>query len=302
MTIFLAILKIIGVLLLSLLCLVVGLVLLLLFVPICYEAEIVSAEKVSVKAKITWLLHLVRLLLKFQDEFSMKLWVLCFSVPFGKQKKDDTENYEHTEQARTVETLKSAEIKSHAESTKETESTDSSEYTKNVDHSENTEHTNDAEFSKCIPKTENVKTKKENWLLRIKRIFGSILDKIKHIGKSMERVKALLEDPHNQAALSHIKDEVFLLLKHICPKKLKVDMAYSTGSPDTTAEVFGILAMFPIGYQNRWKIYPDFEADSLYAKGTIDIKGKIYIYQILFAALRLILDKNCRRFMKKIKK
>lgn len=284
MTIFLAILKIIGVLLLSLLCLGVGFVLLLLFVPICYEAEIVSAEKVFVKAKITWLLHLVRLLLKFQDEFSMKLWVLCFSVPFGKQKKDDTENYEHTEHVDNSEIDRSAE------------------YTQNVDSSENTEHTNDAEFSERIPKTETVKMKEGNWLLRIKRIFGSILDKIKHIGKSMERVKGVLEDPHNQAALSHIKDEVFLLLKHICPKKLKVDMAYSTGSPDTTAEVFGILAMFPIGYQNRWKIYPDFETDSLYAKGTIDIKGKIYIYQILFAALRLILDKNCRRFMKKIKK
>ena len=50
----------------------------------------------------------------------------------------------------------------------------------------------------------------------------------------------------------------------------------------------------------KYKIYPDFEADSFYARGTIDIKGKIYIYQIIFAALRLVLDKNCRRLLKKI--
>ena len=282
MTIFLTILKIIGVILLSLLCLAVGLVLLLLFVPVRYEAEIVSAEKVSVKAKITWLLHFIRLHLNYQNELSMKLWILFFSVPFGKRekKKDDTEDFASTEQAKTVEVPKRMENNNHAETT---ESTDSTE-----------------EHSESITKRETAKPKKENWILRIKRIFASILDKIKHIGKTIESTKAFLADSHNKAAFSHIKNEVFLLLKHICPKKLKMDMSYSTGSPDTTAQVFGILAMFPIGYQNRWKIYPDFEADSFYARGTIDLKGKIYIYQILFAALRLVLDKNCRRLFKKI--
>ena len=291
MTIFLTILKIIGVILLSLLCLAVGLVLLLLFVPIRYEAEIASAEKVSVQANITWLLRFIRLYLNYRDELSMKLWVLFFSVPFGKRekKKDDTETFASTEPAKTVEVPKRMENNNHAKTTESTDSTETAE------HLESTE-----EHSESVTKRETEKPKKENWILRIKRIFASILDKIKHIGKTIESTKTFLEDSHNKAAFSHIKDEVFLLLKHICPKKLKVDMSYSTGSPDTTAEVFGILAMFPIGYQNRWEIYPDFEADSFYARGTIDIKGKIYIYQILLAALRLVLDKNCRRLLKKI--
>lgn len=283
MTIFLTILKIIGVILLSLLCLVIGIVLLLLFVPIRYEAEIISAEKVSVKAKITWLLHFIRLHLNYQGELSMKLWILFFSVPFGKRekKKDDTESFKSTEQAK-----------------KSTDSTETTEHPESTEHIETSESTQD--HLESTTKTENAKPKKENWILRIKRIFASILDKIKHIGKTIESTKAFLADSHNKAAFSHIKNEVFLLLKHICPKKLKMDMSYSTGSPDTTAQVFGILAMFPIGYQNRWKIYPDFEADSFYARGTIDLKGKIYIYQILFAVLRLVLDKNCRRLFKKI--
>ncbi len=291
MTIFLTILKIIGVILLVLLCLAVGLVLLLLFVPIRYEAEIASAEKVSVKAKITWLLRFIRLYLNYRDGLSMKLWVLFFSVPFGKRekKKDDTETFASTEPAKTVEVPKRMENNNHAKTTESTDSTETAE------HLESTE-----EHLESVTKRETEKPKKENWILRIKRIFASILDKIKHIGKTIESTKTFLEDSHNKAAFSHIKDEVFLLLKHICPKKLKVDMSYSTGSPDTTAEVFGILAMFPIGYQNRWEIYPDFEVDSFYARGTIDIKGKIYIYQILFAALRLVLDKNCRRLLKKI--
>ena len=292
MTIFLTILKIIGVILLSLLCLAVGLVLLLLFVPIRYEAEITSAQKVSVKAKITWLLRFIRLYLNYRDGLSMKLWVLFFSVPFKKEKKEDvTESIEENQNPGNT---KSSDRKESTEHVK----TETSEEAESTEHIETSESTQD--HLESTTKTENVKPKKENWIPRIKRIFASILDKIKHIGKTIESTKTFLEDSHNKAAFSHIKDEVFLLLKHICPKKLKVDMSYSTGSPDTTAEVFGILAMFPIGYQNRWKIYPDFEADSFYARGTIDIKGKIYIYQILFAALRLVLDKNCRRLLKKI--
>ena len=126
-------------------------------------------------------------------------------------------------------------------------------------------------------------------------------NKIKHIGKTIESTKTFLEDSHNKAAFSHIKDEVLLLLKHICPKKLKVDMSYSTGSPDTTAEVFGILAMFPVGYRNHWNIIPDFTAEEFYAEADFTVHGRIFGVQILALALRIILDKNCRRLYNRFK-
>lgn len=290
MTVFLAILKIIGIILLVLLCILIGLLLIILFVPVRYEAEIVSKEKVRVKVLVTWLLHLVRFYLDYQNELSMKLYVLFFPVVFDRKKPKKEEDE-----------TKKDETENHADSAG----------ADNVSvRSENTEsdqnHTDDAALESEKPDTKRkekkeTKLKKENPVRRLKRIFASILDKLKHINETVKKGKSMMEDPHNKAALSHIKDEAFFLLKRICPKKLKVDLSYSTGSPDTTAKVFGILAMFPIGYQNRWKIYPDFEADSFYARGTVYLKGKIYAYQIMLAALRLVFDKNCRRFIKKIK-
>ncbi len=281
MTVFLMILKMIGIILLVPLCTLIVLVLLILFVPVRYEARAVSEDKVSVSASVTWLLHLVRFCAGYQDERSMKLFVLCFPIRFGRKKpKKEKEN--------------------PGEPATEPTAPETSEHTASGE-----EYTDENAKESAPPEPKRKENKeaapgKGNPIRRVKRIFASILDKIKHIDETAQKGKAMLTDSHNKAAFSHIKREAFLLLKRICPRKLKADVSYSTGSPDTTAWVFGILAMFPAGYQNRWKIYPDFEADSLYVKGTVFLKGKIYIYQVMFAALRLVLDKNCRRFIKKI--
>ena len=77
-------------------------------------------------------------------------------------------------------------------------------------------------------------------------------------------------------------------------------MVYSTGSPDTTGISLGVLACFPVGYTNRWRITPDFESENLYAKGSFDIKGHVIVISILAATLRILFDKNCRRLYNRI--
>jgi hypothetical protein len=84
------------------------------------------------------------------------------------------------------------------------------------------------------------------------------------------------------------------------PTKLSLNVTYSAGSPDVTAQVFGILAMFPVGYTNRWKIYPDFEAEEAYAEGNMDVRGHFLFIQILVPLLRVLFDKKCRRLYHQI--
>ena len=69
-----------------------------------------------------------------------------------------------------------------------------------------------------------------------------------------------------------------------------------------TGMALGVLAMFPIGYQNRWRIYPDFETDKTYAEGDFDIRGFLFGYQIIFIMVRLIIDKECRRMYNRFMK
>ena len=86
------------------------------------------------------------------------------------------------------------------------------------------------------------------------------------------------------------------------PYKLYLRAEFSAGSPDKTGMVLGILAMFPIGYKNKWKIRPDFEREEIYIDSEFDIKGHIFLYKILVIAIRVLVDKNCRKLYNEIRK
>jgi hypothetical protein len=144
--------------------------------------------------------------------------------------------------------------------------------------------------------------KKDTIVQKIRRKWKSLTGKIKNINKRIRKISRMLEDPVNKDAFSHIKRAVTGLLKCIMPSKLKLNVSYSTGSPDTTAQIFGILTMFPIGYTNRWNINPDFEAEEAYADGEMNIKGHFFIVQILILLLGVLFDKKCRRLYHKLKK
>ncbi len=134
----------------------------------------------------------------------------------------------------------------------------------------------------------------------------SIVSKIKGILERIKEIyvktKKILEDEKNQDAIKHIKEEILYLIKIFLPKKSKIDAVFSTGSPDTTGQLFGVLALFPAMYQRNWKIIPDFQADDPYFKGTFWGKGKLYLYQLVGIAVRIVFDKNCRRLYTILKK
>ena len=130
-----------------------------------------------------------------------------------------------------------------------------------------------------------------------KKQFKDKSDKIKN---GIEKPKRECSDERNKAAFSHLKKELFIILKRICPRRLRLTMVYSTGSPDTTGISLGVLACFPVGYTNRWRITPDFESEKPYAKGSFDIKGHVIVISILAATLRILFDKNCRRLYNRI--
>lgn len=126
-------------------------------------------------------------------------------------------------------------------------------------------------------------------------IISKIKGMIERIKEVYPKLKKILTDEKNKDAVVHIKNEIIYFIKVLLPKKSKIDAAFSTGSPDTTGQAFGILACFPSMYQKNWRILPDFESDELYLKGTIWGKGRIYGFEIIGIILRIVFDKNCRR-------
>lgn len=309
------ILKVIGIILLVVLALILAVVLCVLFVPVKYRA-VGSFDNTDIRAKVhaSWLLHLFALHIEYARETDGYI-----RLAFVKKKlfddsdsdyEDDSEyeDYEADEYdekpaefdsgADNYETLyidsmdndAKAEDKGCENTIDEPEiSADESEYVAD----EQTEDESTAQTHQKTYKKRNKKLHKKSH----KKQFKDKSDKIK---TGIDKLKKEYSDERNKAAFSHLKKELFIILKRICPRRLRLTMVYSTGSPDTTGISLGILACFPVGYTNRWRITPDFESEKPYAKGSFDIKGHVIVISILAVTLRILFDKNCRRLYNRI--
>lgn len=309
------ILKVIGIILLVVLALILAVVLCVLFVPVKYRA-VGSFDNTDIRAKVhaSWLLHLFALHIEYAREadgyirlafVKKKLFEDSDSEYEDYEAESDYENDEYDEKpaesdsgADNYETLYIDSMDDDAkEKDKVSENTgnkpeipaDESEYVADVQ----TEDESTAQTHQKTYKKRNKKLHKKSH----KKQFKDKSDKIK---TGIDKLKREYSDERNKAAFSHLKKELFIILKRICPRRLRLIMVYSTGSPDTTGISLGILACFPVGYTNRWRITPDFESEKPYAKGSFDIKGHVIVISILAATLRILFDKNCRRLYNRI--
>lgn len=245
MDIILAVLQWLGWNLLIFLLLILCIVLLVLFVPVRYEAEGEFKESQWVKGRVHWLLHLFGVRVVYEDELVfIEIKILWIQKNFTfelNQEKEET------------------------------------------------------------PKEKPQKEKKQNSGEKqsmISKIRG-ILHRIKEL---YPKIKKIITDDRNKAAVSHIKDELIYIVKLFLPENSKIDGIFSTGSPDTTGQAYGIIACLPMMYENDWKLLPDFAGEEAYFHGSFRGEGKIYIFKLLGSILRIVFDKNCQRMYTMINK
>lgn len=276
------ILKVIGIILLVVLALILTALLCVLFVPVKYRA-VGSFDNTDIRAKAhaSWLFHLFALHIEYADETDGYIRLAFVKRKLFDDADSDYENDEKAAEASDDDVMDEAA---------KTETEDK------VSENTGDEPKISADENQHI-KQQTKLTHKKTYKKPHKKQFKEKSEKIKTgIGK----LKREYGDERNKAAFSHLKKELFIILKRICPRRLKLTMVYSTGSPDTTGISLGILACFPVGYTNRWRITPDFESENPYAKGSFDIKGHVIVISILAATLRILFDKNCRRLYNRI--
>lgn len=276
------ILKVIGIILLVVLALILTALFCVLFVPVKYRA-VGSFENTDIRAKahVSWLFHLFALHIEYADETDGYIRLAFVKRKLFDDADSDYENDEKAAEASDDDVMDEAA---------KTETEDK------VSENTGDEPKISADENQHI-KQQTKLTHKKTYKKPHKKQFKEKSEKIKTgIGK----LKREYGDERNKDAFSHLKKELFIILKRICPRRLKLTMVYSTGSPDTTGISLGILACFPVGYTNRWRITPDFESENPYAKGSFDIKGHVIVISILAATLRILFDKNCRRLYNRI--
>lgn len=280
------ILKVIGIILLVVLALILAVVLCVLFVPVKYRAVgSFDNTDIRVKAHVSWLFHLFALHIEYADETDGYI-----RLAFVKRKLFDDADSDYENEEKAAEASDDDVMDEAAKTETEDKVSENTGDEPKISADEN-------QHIKQQTKLTHQKRYKKRNKKSHKKQFKDKSEKIKNC---IYKLKREYSDERNKAAFSHLKKELFIILKRICPRRLKLTMVYSTGSPDTTGILLGILACFPVGYTNRWQITPDFESEKSYAKGSFDIKGHVIVISILAATLRILFDKNCRRLYNRI--
>lgn len=280
------ILKVIGIILLVVLALILTALFCVLFVPVKYRA-VGNFDNTDIRAKahVSWLFHLFALHIEYADETDGYI-----RLAFVKRKLFDDADSDYENDEKAAEASDDDVMDEAAKTETEDKVSENTGDEPKISADEN-------QHIKQQTKLTHQKTYKKPHKKSHKKQFKDKSEKIKNC---IYKLKREYSDERNKAAFSHLKKELFIILKRICPRRLKLTMVYSTGSPDTTGISLGILACFPVGYTNRWRITPDFESEKPYAKGSFDIKGHVIIISILAATLRILFDKNCRRLYNRI--
>ena len=275
MSVLLLILKIIGIILLVILALFVLLIVGILFVPYAYRVKGSFHGKPDLTASIYGLGHLVGIGMILTENGAKIYLRIC-----GIRKFLQSGNKEN----------KTGNTDQYEENMGEGQKTDPE--TGNYENLPMPEMQKIKAFWQKIVK---IPEKFKRVIARIRDFFHTIQSAFGTAKKTIRKVNCLLTNESYKSAFTKLKTSVWQLLKILMPYRLKLNLEYSTGSPDTTAQLLGILTMFPIGYQNRWNVHPDFTADNAYAEAEFDVKGRILGFSLLKLILGLVLDKDCRK-------
>lgn len=314
MSIFLSILKIIGIILGILLAILLALVLLIVFLPICYRVEGDFQEKNEIRGRLSWLFFIRVKFLAEGKKISVWLSILGFKKVLypaeekaarkaKKQRRSKKRTQKHTtpEEQDTVNTGFEDEVEEHdgltvdddPASIQTAELLSSSATDKSYTTADETFTDSDFSKKKSLPKFRPwhmIKT----WIQKIKKFILSLKENFSNIKKEVS-------DETNKNAVSHIFKELKTLLHHIGPRRGKAQLSYSTGDPATTGELTGVLSIMPLFYKKGIHVVPDFTSDRFYIQGNFRVNGHFQVFHLLGIFIRVYRDKDLRKLMQKFK-
>lgn len=128
---------------------------------------------------------------------------------------------------------------------------------------------------------------------RAAEMIGHIAEKIADIIGKAVRWETFLTDPRVTGAVARLLGDVKKALGHLLPKDMSGEVAFGFSDPGTTGEVFAAVSAFYPKYGGRVRINPDFGGETKLVFD-LSMRGRVYLFYILFLAIHVIIDKNVR--------
>lgn len=331
----LLILKIIGWLVLGILCLLLGLILIVLFVPVRYRMEGSWHGALKGTARITWLLHILSVKVSYDENGELLTSFRLLGFRLLKDRADGEEVLEEglddLEQAgrSAARTVEESGAQEEGISPGDRAVQEDPLIKQNLDSGEDVMDPDEAmdDDSDMILQTQNLggdgeealpeygadeSKKKEgriprffknparrcaHFLEKIKFLFHTLCDKLKHIKEKYEAVLTFLKDEENQKTMKLIFRQVKALLRHILPRKASGYVAFGFDDPYFTGQVLAVASLFYAWYGQKIDLIPMFEEPIL--EGELKLKGRLRMGTLLWYGLRVCLNKNFRKLLKR---
>lgn len=297
------ILSVVGIIILVLLALLVVAVLLVLFVPITYWVSgRKDPEATMLAVRVNWLFGLLRVRYAYPEPGKLIVKFLCFTLHEQEMGvKEAEEMAEEMAEAgeRAAEANTSESKSSSAEDEQSSDSTREGQTSQEPPQAEAPQ----ADVGKDETQTDEPKEKKGSFLskkiTKIKYTISNIYDKIKRIWENISYYTALLREKESKLLLSHAKLRLWKILKSIRPRKLKADILFGTGAPDTTGYAYGVYGMFMPLFGPSVIVTPDFQRAVF--QGSLEVSGHITVVVLVGNLLRLLFDRRLWRLKDKLK-
>ena len=289
----LTILKIIGIVLVSLLALVLILAAVILFVPIRYSLKArkdTAGDDPTASAKVTFLLHFISAGAVYDKDFSYYVRILGIKIrPRRKRNGDDAETI--TEPAPVENVFQGSSDKNDKTCDQDVSDEDLSSDDFTVDWNED---------ESPSPDERDLYDKLEGYIQSIVSKYDRLSERYRKFRKNARYWDKMANDSRNREAVIFIKDLLLKVLRKIVPRSVKGFIHFGTDDPALTGKILMYLAMlYPI-LPKKLVIEPGFEDKDIY--GNTVIRGHIRLITIGIAALRLITNKDCRRMWRLYKK
>lgn len=311
MTIFLGILKILGLILLALLGLALLALLLVLFMPIRLRGlwtglpDNEGRRHSTLKLDAFWLFHLICFKVSLnglEPEGEFRIFWRKKNIFSAGEKRETEEKKETEESAGEKNTPETGdkEVPSPDQTGKEKRTRETADTGEAFDAGRDQEadfaeeETGDGPLDRIIVRA-------KAFFRRGKRKAERFVSALSSGQRKADRVNALINDARSAQAFTHLKNELFFLCRHLRFSACRLKIRYSTGSPDTTGLAFGVIAMLPMAYRYHWQIDPDFESSELYAEGEGRFGVRFCLFYPAVSFLRVLFDRNCRRLKAKMK-
>lgn len=136
-----------------------------------------------------------------------------------------------------------------------------------------------------------------NVVEKLKAIYRSVNDKYSVYQEKLETVRTFLGDPENQKTLYLIKKQVWKLIRHILPRKMRGRIRFGFDDPAATGQILTYISPFYGLYAKSVTVEPVF--DEKVIEGELHIKGRIRVGTLLWYVVRVLLNKNFRAILKK---